>query len=179
MQRRPVTIQEILGWADLHHHATGKWPATTSGCVLGALGENWRNLDDALRKGVRTLAGDSSLAQLLAAHRGVALKSDLPPLSLPQILQWADEHQQRTGSWPTVKSGVIAHSGGVTWQAVQHALGHGKRGLTGSTTMAQLLAEHRGARHQGQLADLTEEQILQWMDAHHERTGHWPSENSG
>jgi len=32
-------------------------------------------------------------------------------LTIKQILAWADAHQERTGDWPTVKSGLV-------WEAV-------------------------------------------------------------
>ena len=42
-----------------------------------------------------------------------------------------------------------------------------------------MLGEHRGVRNLGALPRLTEEQILAWADLHHQRTGKWPTENSG
>lgn len=45
--------------------------------------------------------------------------------------------------------------------------------------MAGLLAEHRGYRNIQDLPDLTLEQILAWADQHKERTGEFPTRNSG
>jgi hypothetical protein len=42
-----------------------------------------------------------------------------------------------------------------------------------------LLTEHRGVRNKIVRRPLTINQILEWCDAHKERTGRWPSEDSG
>ncbi len=72
-------------------------------------------------------------------------------------------------------SGKIQGSGGETWRSVDHALRDGKRGLPGVSSLARLLASQRGRRNQRQRPALTVEQILAWADAHHERTGEWPT----
>ena len=69
IRRRPLTIPEILTWADRYRADTGKWPTQHSGSILGALFETWLGVDAALRHGLRTLPGGSSLAQLLAKKR--------------------------------------------------------------------------------------------------------------
>ena len=102
LRRRPLSTREILAWASAHREITGKWPTKSSGGIIGARFETWHGVDNALRLGLRGLPGGSSLAQLLAEHEGVRNIHDLPPLSEQQILQWADEHHQRTGSWPTI-----------------------------------------------------------------------------
>jgi hypothetical protein len=45
--------------------------------------------------------------------------------------------------------------------------------------LAKLLAEHRKVRNIQDLPSLTVEQILAWADAHHERTGTWPTAKRG
>jgi DNA-binding NarL/FixJ family response regulator len=71
--------------------------------------------------------------------------SNRPPLTIEQILAWADEHYRRTGSWPTVRSGpVYGAPPGQTWRAIQAALRHGCRGLPGGDSLAQLLRRERG-----------------------------------
>ena len=66
---RPLSVERILAWADVHHAAHGAWPAvgpgTVSGEVGGAPGESWKAINHALALGLRGLAGDSSLAELL------------------------------------------------------------------------------------------------------------------
>ena len=69
LRRRPLTIPEILRWADAYREATGKWPTNTSGNIAGTIGESWLAVDNALRQGLRALPGKSSLAQLLRQHR--------------------------------------------------------------------------------------------------------------
>src|SRR5204863_334508 len=67
----PLTIKQILKWADAHHQKTGEWPNKKSGEVLGAPGEKWANINDTLSRGIRGLPGGSSLAKLQAEKRGV------------------------------------------------------------------------------------------------------------
>jgi hypothetical protein len=55
----------------------------------------------------------------------------------------------------------------------------GFRGLPGGSSLARLLAEHRAVRNKSCLPELTEEVIVAWAAAPHERTGQWPSEASG
>src|SRR5262249_41636936 len=83
------------------------------------------------------------------------------------------------GDWPTAKSGPIADAPGETWTAVQVALRQGRRGLSGGSSLALLLGEHRGVRNLWTRPLLSVDPILQWADAHHARTGHWPRIESG
>jgi hypothetical protein len=179
MRRRPLTITEILLWVAHHRAVTGKWPTKNSGAILGALFETWMAVDTALRAGLRTLPGGSSLAKLLAEKRGVRNIHDIPPLTEEQILQWADEYFHRKGSWPTVASGAIANSGGEKWAAVNQALRSGLRGLPGGSSLARLLKKHRGVRNRKQLSPLTKEKIWQWASVRHARIGEWPDAKSG
>jgi superfamily II DNA or RNA helicase len=175
----PLTVQEILAWADAHHEATGKWPKKNSGTVQGAGGETWSGINDFLIRGGRNLPGGSSLPRLLAEQRGVRNKQDLPRLTVDRILEWADAHHQRTGKWPTRNSGQIVDAPEETWKVVQMALFQGLRGLPGGSSLARLLAEKRGVRNMQALPPFTLDQVLAWADAHHSRTGKWPTERSG
>jgi hypothetical protein len=102
-----------------------------------------------------------------------------PDLSLPQILGWIDSFHERTGKWPRKDSGAIPGALDETWQAVEMALRNGNRGLSGRSSLAQLLFEQRGVRNRMKLPRLTEEQILAWMESHYQRTGMWPTHESG
>jgi hypothetical protein len=175
----PLLVDQILAWADAHYERTGGWPSQDSGPVLGATGLTWRAIHLALYKGGRGLPGGSSLAKLLAEHRAMRNRLDLSPLTLGQILAWADEHYQRTGEWPKVKSGPVEGVSGETWNGIEQALRVGRRGLPGGSSLAKLLAQHRDKRNLKDLPPLTVEQILAWADAQHERTGEWPSQYSG
>jgi hypothetical protein len=174
-----LTIDDILQWADLHYERTGEWPIVKSGSVTDAPGEKWNTIDAALARGGRRLPGDTSLAQLLLEHRGVRNQASLPDLTITQILTWADAHRQRTGEWPTLKSGPIVDSSGETWHSVNYALKQDRRGLSGGLSLAGLLQHHRGVRYnQGQLP-LTTEQILRWAEEHWTITGKMPTLESG
>jgi hypothetical protein len=175
----PLTIEQILSWADAYQACTGKWPKQTTGSVEGAPGETWSGIHVALAAGIRGLPGGSSLPRLLAKHRGARNKKNLPPLSVEEILKWADDHYQRTGQWPKQKSGSIVGSPGETWLAIDHCLNRGSRGLSGGSSLAQLLAEHRGVQNPKNLPRLTLVQILAWADAFFERKGQWPRVKSG
>ncbi len=174
-----VTIQQILQWADAHRQKTSQWPNTKSGGVLDAPGEKWRNIDKLLREGLRGLPGASSLAQLLAEKRGVRNQRTPPDLTVDQILEWADAHHRRTGSWPIVKSGGVKGVPGEKWANIDAALSQGRRTLPAGSSLAQLLAERRQVKNQQNLPVLTAGQVLKWADAHRDSTGQWPNENSG
>jgi hypothetical protein len=180
LRRRPLTIREILAWASAHREATGKWPAISSGRVLAARFETWQGIDQALRLGLRDLPGGSSLPQLLEEQYGARCVQHLPPLTEEQILRWADEHHERTGSWPTAKKrGIIPGTNGERWNLIDQVLRKGLRSLPPGSSLAQLLAQHRAIRNRKGLPPFTEEQILQWADAFRRRTGAWPNKSSG
>ena len=179
MRRRPLTIREILTWANAYRELSGKWPTVTTGDIPRTIGETWAGVNQALRNGLRSLPGGSSLAQLLAEECGARNRKGLPPSSEEQILVWADTWHERTGEWPTADSGLIPDSGGEKWRHISEALKVGTRGLSGGSSLARLLAEHRGVRNLKQLPPLSEEQILAWADAHYQRTGTWPTDKSG
>jgi hypothetical protein len=174
-----LTRRQILAWADAHHRRTGAWPVATSGPIPEPPGETWMAVDRALVKGLRQLPGGSSLARLLAADRGVRNRAALAPLTLRQILAWADAHHARTQQWPTATSGPIPEAPGETWNAIHVALVQGHRQLPGGFTLAQLLADQRGVVHRQGRPRLTLQQILIWADAHYRRLGRWPRRTSG
>jgi hypothetical protein len=175
----PLTVEQILAWADSNFDRIGKWPGQDSGPVYEATDLTWRAVHLALYKGGRGLPGGSSLVKLLAKHRSARNRLDLTPLAVDQILVWADEHCKRTSAWPKVKSGAIEGAHGESWNGIEQALRTGRRGLQGCSSLAKLLAHHRGVRNLKDLPPLTIEQILTWGDRHHKRTGQWPSQNSG
>ena len=175
----PLTITQILAWADAHHERTGRWPTITSGPVVGASGETWQAVRLALYHGLRGLPGGSSLARLLAKERGVRNEKALPLLRVGDILSWADAYHVRHGAWPTSQSGPIAEAPGETWSRVHHALYQGGRGLRGGSSLARLLAERRGVRNIHDLPPINVGRILAWADAHFGRQGRWPNCRSG
>lgn len=178
-----LTVKQILAWADEFHQETGHWPSQPYYRlgVPGALLEKWSAIDNALRSGLRGLNRGSSLARLLAEHRGVRNPAALPRLTIRQILAWADEYHQRTGNWPKQgsKPEIIPNSNGENWQAISQALRNGLRGLPKVGSLADLLAKRRGVRNQQDLPPLTEKQVLAWADAYFEKTGQWPQRQNG
>jgi superfamily II DNA or RNA helicase len=175
----PLSLDLILACADAHHDRTGNWPTHKSGRIPEAAGETWRTVDKALRKARRGFTIRSSLAQVLAEHRAIRNKAKLPQLSVQQILAWADSHHARTGRWPTANSGLVAEAPCETWVNIDQALTKGLRGLPKGSSLAQLLAKHRDVRNRKRQPKLKVEQILDWADAHRERTGKWPRRNCG
>lgn len=175
----PLKITDILRWADAHFRRTGSWPTRTCGPIADAPGETWHAVDSALFAGIRGQPGGSSLARLLAKRRGVRNDKALPPFTVKQILAWADAFHRRTGQWPKANSGPVAAGVAETWNAVSSALLNGRRGLKGGSSLARLLARHRGVRNEKGLPALTEDRILAWADDHHRRAGQWPTRFSG
>ena len=172
------TVKGILKWADAYHCRTGKWPKFASGPVRESQGDTWRDIDRALRRGLRGMKGGSSLAQLLLIHRGARHHLSMPRLTIRQILSWADAHHRRMGCWPTRNSGPIPEAPGETWFGVANALYKGYRGLR-HTCLAQLLHCRCGARYRLDLPPLSIKQILAWADTHFALTGLWPTHVSG
>src|SRR4029434_6850757 len=163
-------------WADEHHARTGRWPRSNSGPIPKSGGETWETVRAALRCGSRGLNVGLTLPQFLAKHRGVAAqRGPNPPLAPAMILEWADQHHQRNGKWPTAESGVIQDAPGERWSAVARAMYDGTRGLVPGDSLARLLQRERGYRNRQGLSRLTYRQILAWADDYHSRTGTWPT----
>ena len=181
-QRERLTIAQILRWADAYHRRTGQWPrGQSTESPDGSATGTWCIIESALRLGRRGLPGGSSLARLLAAERGVRYDRARPQFSIKQVLAWADGHQQRTGRWPTMRSGRVADDVDETWWCINRALRHGYRGLPGGSSLAALLLAERG-RKPGQQCKkglLSIEQILAWADEHRRAKGRWPSQCAG
>jgi hypothetical protein len=175
----PLTVEQILEWADAHHARRGKWPSSSSGPVEDAPGETWVAIEGALRDGCRGLPGGSSVARLLQERRGRRNHMALPRLTVEQIVEWADAHRARTGRWPSSSSGPVADALDETWNGINAALSVGARGFPGGWSLPRLLHERRGRPHRMAFPPLTVEQILAWADAHRQRTGRWPTTNSG
>src|SRR5262245_20235837 len=99
-----LTEEQILRWADAHHKRTGKWPHANTGPVVSMPGETWNAVNLCLARGFRGLPGGSSLNSFLKKYRCKPDQTRRPPLTIRQILAWADAHYKRTESWPRVDS---------------------------------------------------------------------------
>ncbi len=175
----PLTIKQILAWADAHHKRTGKWPSQTSGRVHEEPAESWVAVNAALNFGYRGLPGGTTLPGLLVQQRKIRSTCALPRLTIKQVLAWADAYHRRSGQWPTTRSGAIEGSSGETWMNISTSLHDGQRGLPVGSSLARLLAKYRHVRNQRALPSLSIEQILKWADAEHQRTGRWPKNVPG
>jgi len=87
----------IIRWAKSHFQRTGKWPSRTAGHVEETPDETWGAIHSALRAGRRGLPSGSSLPLFLAMHGLKRHRQRPPSLTLPQILNWADEFHARHG----------------------------------------------------------------------------------
>jgi hypothetical protein len=174
-----LSVDQIFAWGSAHHARTGRWPTTRSGRISQAPGESWHTVAYALRHGLRKLPGRLSLNRFFAERLGTISANGPPPLSIAQILDWADAFRARTGRWPKYTSGPVAPGAQDTWRNVENALRCGFRGLPGGSTLARLLDRKRGVRNAKHLRQMTVGEILRWADAYHERHGKWPVRNSG
>jgi hypothetical protein len=143
-QPPPLTIEQILAWADAHRRRTGRFPSVTSGDVEGVEGENWSAIHLALRHGSRGLPAGWSLARLLAKHRGHRPGAQKRRLTIGQILAWADIHYRRAGRFPNAAAGKVYGVDDETWLAIDAALQRSGRGLPGGSSLHRLLVEFRG-----------------------------------
>jgi hypothetical protein len=58
-------LAQVLGWADAHHEATGRWPHEGAAPVGLPQGESWAKINAALRMGLRGLPRGTTLARLM------------------------------------------------------------------------------------------------------------------
>jgi len=170
-----LTDEEVLGWADAFLARTGDWPSYKSGEIPESPGETWLAVQAALALGIRGFAPGGTLPRFLALHRGRYNKND-QHFSIRQILAWAQDWWAQTGRWPTPLSGDIPGAGGISWQTLDAALRDGRGGLPGGSSLFHLLTGDRRVQSE---TTLTSDQILNWADAHHVRTGEWPRKRSG
>lgn len=177
--RLHLSVKDVLKWADEFFQESGEWPTVRSGSIVGTT-ESWSSVAYALKNGTRGLKKSPGLNSLLAKHRGVRPRSNSARLELKTLLRWADEHRDRNGAWPNKRSGLIEGTNGMeSWGAVNSALYLGLRGFAGGSSLADVLAKHRGVPNQKALAPLSVRQILSWAESHLLKYGEWPSLRSG
>ncbi len=136
----PLTLEQVRIWCDGHKAATGKWPRIRSGAVRDApFPITWVAIDMALKRGTRGLPPGFTLAGLRPGYR----KSR--PLTVEQILAWADVHYSDHGRWPGRYYGAIDGAPGENWNNIDAALRVGCRGLPGGSTLSSFLLQYRKA----------------------------------
>ncbi|MCH8165576.1 MAG: hypothetical protein IH889_08200 [Planctomycetes bacterium] len=96
-----------------------------------------------------------------------------------QIVKWAKEHQKRTSRWPHTLAGPVRGVPHEHWKKLSVALAQGHRGLPGGSSLIKLLAKHCRVRDSRNPPRLTTKRLLAWADAYYQRTGDWPSRQSG
>ena len=151
-----LTIAQILAWADRHYRQFGTWPYASAGRIVGARNESWAGVAYALSRGKRGLRKGTTLGQLLRRERGVF--SRRAALTEAMILQWAEAHHHRTGTWPSPYGGPVPDAPGETWTAINAALKLGHRGLRRGSSLDRLLSKHGIQRR----PRLTRSQVLEW-----------------
>jgi hypothetical protein len=120
MRLSRLTEQQILTWMDAHFTRFGVWPHGRSGAIPESPGDTWKVVDMALSRGHRGLPGGMSLVRFEARYRQVT-RLFFRPLRVDEILVWAGAHRERTGRWPTGRSGTIVDAPEETWMAVAEA----------------------------------------------------------
>lgn len=150
-KKRLFTTNEVLAWADAFFASHRDWPTYLSGSVNGAPGVTWCLINRALRLGIRGFKGKSSLLQFLNLHRGIFEGGTQRPyrvsgerrLTMQLVWKWARVHRRKTSAWPSLTSGLIPNSNGLTWRILDAALRGGYRGLPGGSSLAKLFGDRR------------------------------------
>ena len=81
--------------------------------------------------------------------RGAKMPTDIPPLSIDEIVEWAQAYKEEHNKWPRASSGLVEgvpHK--MTWAMVNSALSKGLGGLSGGSSLAEMLEQHFEDRRQ-------------------------------
>lgn len=105
--------------------------------------------------------------------------AEKPDLTEEMIVEAAKRYHARTGEWPSRWHGDATEGFGfaITWSVVDGSLRNGFNGLSGGSSLSQLLHSLTGRVKQLQI--LTEAMIIEAATRHYVRTGRWPSRASG
>ena len=112
--------------------------------------------------------------------RGAKMPTDIPPLSIDVIVEWVEVYKKEQNKWPRASSGLVEgvpHK--MTWAMVNSALSKGLGGLSGGSSLAELLEEHFDVRGPVDFPDLSIAEIREWAQAHREKHDKWPRASSG
>lgn len=174
-----VTIGNIITWIKNYHIKHGHYPKESSGFIEEMPHVTWEHVSDWLKRGCYGLPKGSSLPRLLSKHFNVRNIQELPDLDIPQILAWIEEHRSLTGEWPNQRSGLLLNNSGETWAGIDTCLQKGRRGLIGSQSIKQLIAEEFGERNKSRLEKLSIPQILVWAEDWFKAYGRHPTAKGG
>lgn len=177
--KRSLTVRQVLEWADQFHMRTGKWPTTASGRVAEAPDIKWSTVHQRLKRGDVEPARKTTLVRLLREQRGVWDSRQRARLTYPLILKWADAHYAHTGRWPVTLSGPVHGQPGEIWATIDMAMRNGRRGLSGTMSLSQLLQRERHELYHPTHPRISVQRVLECADLHHMRTGRWPSRKAG
>lgn len=154
-EKGDLTIEAIVQSARLFFQETGNLPTNMDGKGIVVPGmhcdETWMAIDGALIKGSRGLEGQTSLSIILQDLRNELISSgdlrarakEKGDLTNDQIMTSAVLFFEGNGRFPNHHDGKGVPAPGLhrdeTWNAINQALIKGNRGLTGGTTLSQLL----------------------------------------
>jgi phage-related protein len=96
-------------------------------------------------------------------------------LTRQDIRRWCEAHRERTGRFPAKMSGPVHDHPDITWATIDKILKRGNRWLEGGSTLAKFLLQEFNAVDRRGIRTVSAAMILQWADAHHARTGQWPT----
>jgi hypothetical protein len=146
LNKREQSLDEnyILTACDKYYKKNGMWPTQrTKDPVPGLSGESWKNIQQALRSGLRGLPGNSSLAQLLDEGGRRVNHLAQPPLTKDIIINACNEYYNLTNKWPTqITKDPVPGLPNNTWRSVDACLRVGSRGLLGGTSLSKLLKKY-------------------------------------
>jgi hypothetical protein len=169
----PLTEDIIVKAMKEYHEDHDKYPSSESGDASKYLKFKitWSAIGACLRKGLRGLPGDSSLAQLRKKY-DIGVK---PDLTEEQIIKAMRGYFEEHGRYPSLRGGCASKYifEDILWSGIDASLRHGHRGLPGGSSLHKLKNE-RSFKH-----SLAKEDIAMAMKAYHEDHNKYPSKESG
>jgi hypothetical protein len=139
LRNPPIKIKNIIKWGNAHYARHGAWPTTRSGVIPDSGGLTWLLVGKSLpyRK---PLPKDCQTLEGLFAKRRFNRAAWRPgDLSIPQILNWADDYFAAKGRWPSARSRGLHYMPRMSWRIIDDSLRHGLRGLPGGKSLEQVL----------------------------------------
>jgi hypothetical protein len=191
---RKLTIEDVVQMIINHKKITDEYPTNNSGHVIGEPErECWNNIAQALYLGTRGLRYDPnyktrmSLGTLMESRFSDYKRENNRPLTIDNIMEWADQHYQKTGKYPNQRSGRGFLPNREHWGLINNSLLGGGRKLVDCTkyskrvnSLSKLLWEYRKVQYQGlgnriDIIEAIEKSILSFVD----KNGECPAANSG